>query len=237
MTVASPFLSTTSRDIPLVPARSALLIIDVQNGCALPDGVRHERLSPNQQRTKYGYFFDVMANQVIPNMQKLQAACRAAAIEILYTTIESLTQDGRERGLDYKISGLHFPRGSWEAKVIDVLKPGIDEIVLPKSSSSVFNSTQIDYVLRNLGVAQLIVCGIMTDQCVESAVRDACDLGYLVSLVTDACATLSQDRHECSLRAVAGYARQISTADLVREIAQAKPSIATLDDEIPSSST
>lgn len=226
MRPGSPFLSTTSRDVPLVPSRSALLIVDVQNGCALPECVPVNRLSTADQRTQYSHFFDVMAKQAVPNMQRLQAACRAAAIETLYTTIESLTQDGRERGLDYKISGLHFPRGSWEGKVIDALKPDNDEIVLPKSSSSVFNSTQIDYVLRNLGVAQLIVCGIMTDQCVESAVRDACDLGYLVTLVTDACATLSQERHECSLRAVAGYARQVSTADLEREIAQAAPSIA-----------
>ena len=46
-----------------------------------------------------------------------------------------------------------------------------------RRSSSVFISTNIDYVLRNLGVRQLILCGVVTDQCVESAVRDACDLG------------------------------------------------------------
>jgi len=50
--------------------------------------------------------------------------------------------------------------------------------------------------LRNLGVRSLIVAGIMTDPCVESAVRDACDLDYLVTLVTDACTTNSADRHE-----------------------------------------
>lgn len=53
--------------------------------------------------------------------------------------------------------------------------------------------------MRNLGVRLLIVAGIMTDPCVESAVRDACDLDYLVTLVTDACTTDSADRHEQSL--------------------------------------
>ena len=102
-------------------------------------------------------------------MQRLQAAFRAAGIEVLYTTIESLTKDGRDRSLDYKITGFNVPKGSWDGKVIDEIAPGDDEIVLPKSSSSVFVSTHIDYLLRNLGVKQLVISGIVTDQCVESA--------------------------------------------------------------------
>ena len=73
--------------------------------------------------------------------------------------------------------------------MIDEIAPGEDEIVLPKSSSSVFVSTHIDYILRNLGVRQVVLVGLLTDQCVESAIRDACDLGYLVTQVTDACLT------------------------------------------------
>ena len=59
----------------------------------------------------------------------------------------------------------------------------------------------------------------MTDQCVESAVRDACDLNYLVTLVPDACATVTRERHDNSLSAIKGYCRQVGTDDLVREIA------------------
>jgi len=50
------------------------------------------------------------------------------------------------------------------------------------------------------------------------AARDACDLGYLVTTVTDACATLSQERHDWSLRLTKGYARQRTTAQVVEEI-------------------
>jgi ureidoacrylate peracid hydrolase len=138
-------------------------------------------------------------------MQRLQAACRQASIEVLYTVIESLTQDGRDRCLDYKISGIHVPRGAWDARVIDEVAPAQDEIVIPKTSSSVFISTNIDYVLRNLGVRSLILAGILTDQCIDSAVREACDLGYLVTVATDACATHSAERHEWSLRNNRGY--------------------------------
>jgi ureidoacrylate peracid hydrolase len=151
-------------------------------------------------------------------MRRVQAACRRAGIEVLYTVIESLTQDGRDRSLDYKISGLHVPHGHWGAKVLDEILPLPDEMVLPKSSSSVFISTNLDYVLRNLGVRSLIVAGLLTDQCVDSAVRDACDLGYLVTTVTDACTTGSQERHDWSLRNARGYSRQITTAEMVAEI-------------------
>ena len=66
--------------------------------------------------------------------------------------------------------------------------------------------------------ALLIIAGILTDQCIDSAARDACDLGYLVTIATDACATHSRERHEWSLRNNRGYARQRTTAELVAEI-------------------
>ena len=64
---------------------------------------------------------------------------------------------------------------------------------------------------------------MMTDQCVESAVRDACDLGYLVTLVTDACVADSAERHEQSLSGIRGYCRQRPTAVILTELAVASP--------------
>jgi len=140
---------------------------------------------------------------------------------VLYTVIESLTQDGRDRSLDYKITGFNVAKGSWDAQVVAAVAPLGDEIVFPKTSSSVFISTNIHYILGNLGIDFLIICGCLTDQCVSSAVRDACDLGYLVTLIPDACATYSQERHDSSIGHIAGYCRQRTTADLVRELEQA----------------
>ncbi len=208
---------TLSRDIPLVPADSALLFVDVQNFSARRQGGEFKDLDGAAFEEAYGDYFHHLENSAIPNMQRLQAAFRAAGIEVLYTTIESLTLDGRDRSLDYKITGFNVPRGSWDGKVIDELQPGEDEMCFPKSSSSVFISTHIDYVLRNLGVKQLVISGLLTDQCVESAIRDACDLGYLVTQVTDACATITNKRHENSLRAIRGYCRQTTTDALIKE--------------------
>lgn len=207
-----------SREVPLVPGQSALLFIDVQNFCAHRDGGEFAGLSQKSVNEKYGWFFESLESSVIANMKRLQVACRQAGIEVMYTTIESLTADGRDRSLDYKITGFNVPKGSWDGKVIDEIAPEGDEIWLPKSSSSVFVSTHIDYILRNLGVRQLVICGLITDQCVESAIRDACDLGYLVTQVTDACTTYSQARHDNSIAAIRGYCRQMKTDDLIREI-------------------
>lgn len=209
-----------TRDVPLVPKLSALLFIDVQNFSARREGGEFADYTPQEIEEKYGAFFARLEADTIPAMQRLQAAFRRARIEVMYTNIESLTLDGRDRSLDYKVTGFHVPRGSWDGQVIDELAPGEDEIVLPKTSSSVFVSTHIDYILRNLGVKQLVLAGLLTDQCVESAVRDACDLGYLVTLVTDACDSITQERHEHSLRTIKGYCRQITTDELIREIGQ-----------------
>lgn len=207
-----------SRDVPVIKDQTTLLFIDVQNFCAVRHGGEFKHLTANQFEHKLGYYFEQLETRVIPNMQRLQAGCRRAGIEVMYTTIESLTRDGRDRSLDYKITGFNVPRGSWDGRVIDALAPQGDEIVIPKTSSSVFISTNIDYVLRNLGIRYLVVSGVVTDQCIESAVRDACDLGYLVTLISDACTTYSQARHDYALQAIHGYCRQLTTAQFLAEI-------------------
>jgi ureidoacrylate peracid hydrolase len=212
-----------SRDVPLVPEQSALLFIDVQNFNVRRTGGSYEGFEPDEIETKYGQYFKLLENETIPNMQALLQAFRQRKMEVLHTTIESLTLDGRDRSLDYKITGFNVPKGSWDGRVIDELLPVGDEIWLPKGSSSVFISTHIDYILRNLGIRQLVISGLLTDQCVDSAIRDACDLGYLVTQVTDACATYTADRHTNSISAVKGYCRQLTTVELLQELSKLQP--------------
>lgn len=200
------------RERAVEPDRTALLLIDLQKGEYNERKIKAE--------PEHAYFFDRLRRLVLPNGQRLLAACRGARIEVIYTIVECYTLDGRDRSLDYKISGIFFPKGAWEAEVLDELKPLPNEIVIPKMSSSVFVSTNLSYVLRNLGVEYVIVSGLLTDQCVESAVRDGCDEGFLMTLVDDACATFSQERHDNTLRAIKGYCRQRTTDAVVAELAQ-----------------
>ena len=207
-----------SREIEIEPAHTALLLVDVQNYNCTWGGGEYAHLDAAQKERRYGYFFRTLKASALPNMVLLQQACRRARIEVTYTIIESLTADGRDRSLDYKITGFNVPKGSPDATMVAELAPNEDEILFPKTSSSVFISTNIDYVLRNLGTRYLIIAGCLTDQCVDSAVRDACDLGYLVTVPTDACVTLSAERHVWSLRNNRGYCRQRTTQELLNEI-------------------
>jgi ureidoacrylate peracid hydrolase len=213
---------TSIRESAIVPARSALLFIDVQNYNARPDGGMYieQGLKADEAETKYDYFFKHLTDVVIPNMQRLQQASRVIGIEVMYTVIESLTKDGRDRSLDYKITGFNVPKGSWNAKMLNQISPQDDEIIFSKTSSSVFISTNIHYVLGNLGIDFLIMSGLLTDQCVSSAVRDACDLGYLVTLITDACSTYTQDRHQTSIDHIRGYCRLRTTDEFLCELEQ-----------------
>jgi len=189
---------------------TALLIIDLQKGEYNPELIK--------EKPQDNYMWDRIKNVVLPNGKKIIEKCRRNKIEVIYTVIESYTQDGRDRGIDYKISGTFCPKNSKGAEVIDEIKPLENEIIIPKTSSSVFNSTNIEYVLRNLSIQYLMIFGIVTDQCVETAVRDGCDKGFLITLIEDACSTHTQERHDNSLKGVKGYCRIRKTKDILEEI-------------------
>ena len=195
--------------------RTALLVVDLQKG------FYNEEM--REREPEHRYLYDRIRDVVVPNGQRLIATCRSAGVEVVYTVVECLTRDGRDRGLDYKISGIFAAKGSWEAEVIDELRPGDDDIVIPKTSSSLFNSTNCEYVLRNLGIEYVMVMGMLTDQCVETAVRDGCDRGFLMTLVDDACATTSEQRHREALHGFKGYCRIRTTAELLEELERLRP--------------
>ena len=189
---------------------TALLVIDLQKGEYNPEIISKK---PHDK-----YMWDRINNIVLPNGKKIIDKCRQNKVEVIYTVIESYTKDGRDRGIDYKISGIFCAKNSKEAEVLDEIKPLDDEIIIPKTSSSVFNSTNIEYVLRNLSIQYLMIFGIVTDQCVETAVRDGCDKGFLITLIEDACATHTQERHDNSLKGVKGYCRIRKTSDILEEL-------------------
>jgi ureidoacrylate peracid hydrolase len=135
----------TTREVPITVAQCALIFIDVQNYATHPDGSEFKSL-PGPEKAKLSYYFKRLESVALPNMQRVLTACRSAGVEVIYAVIENLTADGRDRSLDYKISGISVARGSWDARVCDAIAPEEDEIILRKNSSSVFISTNIDYL-------------------------------------------------------------------------------------------
>ncbi len=199
-----------TRDRALRKGRAALLVVDVQNAT----------FNAAQQASR-PEFHHAAETRVLPNLVRLLAACRAAGVEVIYTVIENLTADGRDRGLDYKLSNFFIARGSWEAQVVASVGPGPDELVLPKTSSSLFNSTNLDYLLRNIGIEDLIVTGFLTDQCIDHTVKDGADRGYYVTCVPDACMADTEARHAAALQCFAGYCRMLNSDKVIENIRQA----------------
>ncbi|MCA0431770.1 MAG: cysteine hydrolase [Proteobacteria bacterium] len=207
-------MSTTDRrEAHYTPGETAVLFVDMQKMFCLP-GLDPAHPEMNAEH----YYFRRLRDTVIPNQVRILEAARAKGVQVMHTIIEALTEDCRDASLDHKLSDLLVPKGHPLAPPIDELAPIRNEIVLPKTSSGVFNSTNIDYVLRNLGIRYLIVAGVVTDQCVDMAVRDAADRGYLVTVPNDASATYTQERHDNALRAYKGYCWITDTDTVVARI-------------------
>jgi nicotinamidase-related amidase len=207
MTVGDPL----TRDRPVRKGRAALLVIDAQNATC----------GPLQERTK-PEFYAAATKRTVPNIRRLLEAFRAADLEVIYTVMENLTDDGRDRSLDYKLSGIDIAKGSPEAQILEDVSPERDEIVLPKTSSSVFTSTNLDYLLRNIGIEDVFVVGFLTDQCIDHAVKDGADRGYYMTCIHDACAAETEARHEAALSCFKGYCRMLSTEEALSLIAAAQ---------------
>jgi nicotinamidase-related amidase len=217
-------------DFRIRPDKTALLIIDIQ-----------KYLVSNEP-----YLANIASPRTITNINKLTTAFRkirdgentfecnaSSGCEVIFTYLQCLTNDGRDISLDYKLSGpflTNIPRASCPLEDIflpecypDVLRVGRTtgskgDILIPKTSCSVFRSTNIDYVLRNLRIEQLVITGQITNQCIESAVRDAADSGYFVTVVNDACSAHSEDDHERGLLNMKGFCRILSTIDVLKEL-------------------
>ncbi len=199
-------------DFTLAPGRAALLVVDLQRGFC------DRKVSEALGFESSDHFWYRVDDLVLPNAQRLIKAAREAGVEVIYTVIEALTEDGRDRSLDHKRSDFLIPKGSPGGEVMPQLAPRGDEMVIPKTASGIFNATNIDYILRNLGVERLCVFGVYSHQCVESAVRDASDRGFLVTLVPDACAAKSEEQESTTAEGMKAYARVAATEDVLREL-------------------
>ena len=177
---------------------TALLVIDMQYEDAHRDWGIAARFKTRGDEEALQEYIDRL-ELIIPNIQQLLEQFRQLSMEVIYTRIESLTKDGRDRSLEHKNVDLHCLPGSKEAQILEELAPQDDEIVLSKTCGSVFNGTMIDYVLRNIGIQNLVVVGVVTSGCVEISVRDAADKSYGVIVVEDGCASWTNEMHSAAI--------------------------------------
>lgn len=200
--------------------RTALLCIDMQYLDAAPGfGVFADAEASGVPLEAQDYYFTRLKELVLPNVQRLQQAFRTHNLEVIHTRIQSLTMDGRDRSPGHKRLGLHAAPGSKEAEFLEQVAPFDNEIVVNKTASGVFNSTNIEYILRNLGINGLFVVGVYSNECVSTAIRDACDLGFYVTLISDGCATVTPELQNATITTMKDrYARVLSTDEAIIEI-------------------
>ncbi|MBT7446867.1 MAG: cysteine hydrolase [Tateyamaria sp.] len=185
-------------DIKLNPVSTALLVIDIQNTYIVPDENSAEAI-------RWQPFYDRMNNTVIPNNAKLLEWARAAKIEVIFARIACQTEDGRDRSLSQKKPGFNYlllPKDREDSQVVPELSPQGDEIVVTKTTDSALTGTNLRLLLHNIGITDVIVSGIFTDQCVSSTVRSLADESFGVVVVHDACAAATMDLHERELEII-----------------------------------
>jgi nicotinamidase-related amidase len=202
-------------------SESAFIIVDMQKADAHEDYGFLRKAREAGAGDSVAYYLNRIKTTLIPNIARLLALFRTTPAEVIYLKIESLTQDGRDRSLEHKRIGVHAPKGSPEAEILEEIAPEGDEIVISKTASGAFNCTNLDYVLRNLGIRTLIVCGVLTNECVESLVRDGADRSYQVIVLEDCCAAISEETHRNALQAMGATYAQIMTSRELEEAAEA----------------
>ena len=182
----------------------ALLVIDMQNGFVSKGG-SYDLMGLNV--SKY--------NDVVPSLKRLIAFCRKVKIPIFYSQavreesgIDLLTRSHRilPKSREERIKRRPICiRGSWDAEIVQELKPNFDDHVVIKRRDSVFQDTEVEVWLRSLGIDSIIFAGIDTSICVESSLRDAFNHGYDVVLISDATASNNLNHYNSTLDNIRNY--------------------------------
>ncbi len=204
---------------PFERGHTALLVVDMQYLDAHWDYSMCRKIRDAGFERELLYYKDRL-DLIVPNIRRLQNAFRTAGLEVMHARIQSMTGDGRDRGPSHKRLGHFAAPQSRDAEILDDLKPAGDEMVFSKTAGSVFSSTNIEYVLRNLEIRTLVATGVVTTGCVHTAVTEAADRGFSVALVEDGCAALTEELHWASIRILRDvYAKIMRTEDVLARIA------------------
>jgi len=154
-------------------------------------------------------------SDVVPSLKQLIGFCRKVKIPIFYSQavreesgIDLLTRSHRilPKSREERIKRRPICiRGSWDAEIVEELKPNFDDHVVIKRRDSVFQDTEVEVWLRSLGIDSIIFAGIDTSICVESSLRDAFNHGYDIVLISDATASNNLNHYNSTLDNIRNY--------------------------------
>lgn len=181
--------------------KTAVLVIDMQNGFVHPEG----SLPAN------GFGLPDMPAVIAENGAMI-AAARAKGLPIIYTRhVYRGDRIEMPRSMQERQGELDRPsliRGSWDADVVDELRPHGDDYIVDKNRFDAFLYTDLEVVLRGLGVKQLLVSGVVTSVCVESTVRSGYQRDFDIMVAAD-CTSAPPQFHTPSLEVMAELFAQV----------------------------
>lgn len=182
-------------DLVLNREETTLFVIDIQNTYVQPP-------EDPAELKKWTPFLNRMNSIVIPNTADLIKYFRNNDMDVLFARIACLKENGKDRSLSQKKPGWNYlllPKNSEESQIVPELAPLEDEIVVCKTTDSALTGTNLRLILHNMGIKNVIVAGIFTDQCISSSVRSLADESFNVIVVEDCCAAGSDELHEKEL--------------------------------------
>lgn len=112
---------------------------------------------------------------------------------------------------------VHCLEGTWGAEIVEALPVGTDDVIIPKRRYSGFFQTDLDLHLRERGVTQVVICGVVTNICVRSTVNDAFFLGYEVVVPEECVAATSPALQQSHLYDIDTHYGTVTNLDLVLE--------------------
>jgi nicotinamidase-related amidase len=183
-------------EVRVDPARTALVVIDMQNDFVKPGG---SLVVPDAEAT-------------VPAIRHLLSLARGSQMRVLFS------QDTHRRGdPEWEVWPEHCREGSWGWEIVAELAPGADETVLRKARFDAFYGTPLDHLLRLWSVDTLVICGTLANIGVEYTAASAALRCYAVVIPHDAISALEPFDLQASLRQAAFvFAGQVTTADGVR---------------------
>jgi len=198
--------------LELEPDDAALIVVDMQNSF-LEDGGSMDRMGFDVDRMK----------EALPGCVELVETAREAGIPVIFTRYV-LEEDFSDGGVLLDLmpemaEAEALVEGSWDMEIVPELAPEPDDIVIDKNRPSSFIGTELDDIVAEQGIEQLVVCGVTTNCCVESTVRDASQYDIEPFMVEDATAEWDDERYEVALRSMDMlFAEVVSTEHVVETV-------------------
>jgi len=201
---------STTDPLKLDPARSALIIQDLQNDVIIEGGAFADSGAPAH----------ATAQNVVSNVQALAQACRAAGVAVIH--VWYIVEAGAS-GLKLNaplFNGVKdadaLVRGSWGAAPVDGLEPREGDHVVEKMRMNGFFDTRLDILLRGLGAETIIVTGAWTNMSIEHTARHGADAGYEVLVASDGTSTTGDDWQRAALEYAMTNVGRVASCEQIR---------------------